>query len=829
MDNYKTFYKDLLGFYPYDYQIKVAQYLLEGKNVILSIPTGAGKTLASVMPFLYAIQNGINAFPQKMIYSLPLRTLANSIYSDLRGIFNQDKVKSKYPLLHDLISLQTGEYSEDPLFEKRMVFSTIDQTLSNFLCFPLPLSKRQANINAGSLIGSYLIFDEFHLLDPKLSMATTLGMLRILKNMCRVCIMTATLTDDYIKFLQDEFGFVKVSLDDFPEDVIKIKSLLPAKDKSIKKSVSIADKTINADDILDKHKNKTIVICNRVETAQKIYFELKSKKENSTTLYSTTLLCIHSRFFDSDRKNKELLIKKYFGKDSSQKNVILVSTQVIEAGMDISCDVMHTEISPINSFLQRAGRCARFASEYGDVYVYDVLNLDEKNLINEDGQNDLDKNEIRKLNNKYLPYSKYLCLCTINELKEVHSLNEVVATELVNKVLKEDEQQKVGNITEKQFNLEIIRKSWNDCEKKHYRETIRDIQSIDIVLFNIEENEDKKLTPWLYETISVYKWSFIGWANKMVENKIDDDDWIFAKAEQANDSQYDSDWQDKESYFLRRLQINEIKEDKYNDAIFVDNRYFDYNEAGFIVARNENGYTSPMKEKKDDIEESFIYKKDTFYQHNKALLNCFETEFKPYLNFTFSELNKYWGENVDWEKIIKLTICLHDYGKLNVTWQKSMLKFERNKLKNPKYFEVLAHTDYVENVDKELAKECGVKNKPAHAGIGAMQAYDIIYDEYSENEQLARTVSNAILKHHSVESKTFCDFKITDVCIKEMNKLLVEQGLNYSLFTQERGAILDMPNTDKEWILYLFLVRILRMCDQKATESIEKYYKDEQI
>ena len=497
--------------------------------------------------------------------------------------------------------------------------------------------------------------------------------------------------------------------------------------------------------------------------------------------------------------------------------------------MDISCDVMHTEISPINSFLQRAGRCARFASEYGDVYVYDVLNLDEKNLINEDGQNDLDKNEIRKLNNKYLPYSNYLCLCTINELKEVHSLNEVVATELVNKVLKEDEQQKVGNITEKQFNLEIIRKSWNDCEKKHYRETIRDIQSIEIVLFNIEENENKKLTPWLYETISVYKWSFIGWATKMLYNKIDEDDWVFAKAEQANDSQFDSDWQDKESYFLRRLQINEIKEDKYNDAIFVDNRYFDYNEAGFIVARNENGYTSPMKEKKEDIEESFIYKKDTFYQHNKALLNCFETEFKPYLNFTFSELNKYWGENVDWEKIIKLTICLHDYGKLNVTWQKSMLKFERNKLKKPKYFEVLAHTDYVENVDKELAKECGVKNKPAHAGIGAMQAYDIIYDEYSENEQLARTVSNAILKHHSVESKTFCDFKITDVCIKEMNKLLVEQGINYSLLTQERGAILDMPNTDKEWILYLFLVRILRMCDQKATESIEKYYKDEQI
>ena len=168
MSQYNDFYKSNLGFEPYDYQLKVMELLLSGKNIILSVPTGAGKTWAAVVPFLYAKSNPSLHFPKKMIYSSPLRTLTNSLYQDVLYI-----VKNA--------SIQTGEYNEDKLFEKDIIFSTIDQTLSNFLCFPLPLSQSQANINAGALIGSYLVFDEFHLLDPSRSMATTIGMLKMLE------------------------------------------------------------------------------------------------------------------------------------------------------------------------------------------------------------------------------------------------------------------------------------------------------------------------------------------------------------------------------------------------------------------------------------------------------------------------------------------------------------------------------------------------------------------------------------------------------------------------------------------------------------------------
>ncbi len=816
--SYHSFYNEIAGFEPYDYQKKVADLLLSGKNVILSVPTGAGKTWASIMPFLFAKQNNRNDYPQKMIYSLPLRTLANSIYNDINVTLNNETVQTIYPELNKLLSIQTGEYSDDPYFEKEIIFSTIDQSLSNFLCFPLPISPRQANINAGSLIGSYLVFDEFHLLDPKLSMATSLGMIKMLKNLCRVCIMTATLTDDYIQFIKKELGFEVVSLNDFPEDVEKINSLRPVKDKTIKKSITVcSNRTINAQYILDKHKNKTIIICNRVETAQNLYIELEKIKTNETTL-----LCIHSRYFDIDRKQQEQKIKEYFGKGNTQKNAILIATQVIEAGMDISCDIMHTEVSPINSFLQRAGRCARFANEYGDIFMYDVLNIEEKEKIKIETDDKKDKAEIKKLNNKYLPYDKELCEKSLIELSKYNSIDENIALVLVNNVLKEDEKQKIDCITANLFNLSKIRESWNDCNKNHYRETIRDIQSIEIALIDLENFKEKKIIPWKYETISVYKWSFIGWAKQIEQNKLDDDDWVFAKAVHGEESVFDFEWQDKDSYFLRKLAFEALK--NHFEVIFVDNRYFDYTSAGLMVMKNENNIISPTKVSTTKENQIISFKKDTFYEHNKALLNCFETEFKPNLKFAFEEFEKFWEEKVDWEQLVKLTICLHDYGKLNAAWQNPMKEFQKRKTGIDNSTEVLAHTDYEDSTDKVLAKECRIKSKPPHAGIGAMQAYEIGYDEYSE--QIAKVISNAILKHHSPESKSFVDFSIPDYCIYEVKLLFEEYSLKGEFIKKEHGERLDdiIPIKDKEWILYLFVVRILRLCDQKATESLEKYY-----
>ena len=87
------------------------------------------------------------------------------------------------------------------------------------------------------------------------------------------------------------------------------------------------------------------------------------------------LILLHSRFFAEDRRAKETRIRALFGRDAKGP-AILVATQVIEAGLDISSDDLHTELCPMNALVQRAGRCARFEGEEGTVHVHPLPDVE---------------------------------------------------------------------------------------------------------------------------------------------------------------------------------------------------------------------------------------------------------------------------------------------------------------------------------------------------------------------------------------------------------------------------------------------------------------------
>ena len=811
MKEYISFFKNSTSLLTYDYQIKVAELLLSGKNVILSVPTGAGKTWASVIPFLYAKQNRLTNFPQKMIYSLPLRTLANSIYSDV------DKIISNNPNFTGLTSIHTGEYKNDEHFENDIIFSTIDQTLSNFLCFPLSLSKRQANINAGSLIGSYLVFDEFHLLDPKLSMGTTLGMLRTLGNLCRFCIMTATLSEKYIAELKEAVNAEVVSINDFPEDLERINSLKIPEGKECKKTIKTISGTINANNILKVHKRKTIIICNRVEKAQKLYNDLLQDLKGFN---ETNIICLHSRFFDEDRKRKEEELKRLFGKDNNE-SAILISTQVIEAGMDISCDTMHVEISPVNSFLQRAGRCARWEDEFGEIYVYDILELEEREKIEIETDDKEILTQIRAINNKYLPYDKVLCEETFKQLSNISSLDKDIAQKLVDAILTNKELDNYSLIRQSDYNRSKIQEAWDTCEKNMYSQTIRDIQSIEIAIIDYVEIRNETFLPYKFQTIGLYKWSFIKWAKEILSENED----VIYIAQSNKDNQFiDWDTLDNDGFKLKTVNDPYQLKNCY-DIVFVDKSIFKYT-SGAGLELGAGNRVSPLKPYTKNEKETIEYKKDTFIQHNKAIIGCYERVFKPKLTFTFHQLNKYWGEDIDWDKLIKTMICLHDYGKLNTAWQKPMKKLQELKGNyNPN--EVLAHTDFNEVTDKEIEKISGAKNKPPHAGIGAYalieNAEDIIESDCFED--IVKPLATAILRHHGVDNISYPDFSVSDKEYSLLNELMTEIDINTSLIKNVRnGKLIDfLPSNREEFVVYFFLVRILRLSDQKATIDYKEY------
>lgn len=829
IDDVRKYYKLKLGleFDPYEYQLVVAEKLLSGKNIILQVPTGAGKTWASIIPFLYAQENHRTDFPSKMIYSLPLRTLANSIYEDVKKICSA--------------SIQTGEYSEDPYFEKDIIFSTIDQSLSNFLCFPLPLSPRQANVNAGALIGSYLVFDEFHLLDEKLSMATTIGTLKMLGNLSRCCIMTATLSSGFMELLQANLpNYEIITLDDFPEDKIKIGSLKPQINK---KKIKVLAGKISGTKIIEYHNTKSIVICNRVETAQKIYNELidEQKKATNEKIKETKIICLHSRFFDSDRKEKEIQLKQLFGKCANNESVILVSTQVIEAGMDISCEVMHTEISPINAFLQRAGRCARFSNQMGQIFIYDILEIDEKEKIKIEPGNREDKDEIRKLNSKYLPYDIKVCEKTYDELKKYKTLDGNIPNELIESILGGEEKELINNMKNSPgggFNQDKIRESWDTCTKNIYRDTIRDIQSVEIVLITDEMCANVAKYPYSYHSLGMYKWSFVGWLNKIAKSdSYDREDWLVKKLEE---NAFIGEIENDEEINYQLVKVTEFN--NIPNQVYVNAKYFGYDSSfGFNWQyRATFGLFSPQKEWKEKKDESKALTKDTFFQHNMGLIDAFEREFlgtnKDKLDFIFKELAKFIEEpelsKGDFIKLIELMIIMHDYGKLNTTWQKPMQQYQALKdikegISLNQFTEILAHTDYnnKDETDKDLAKKALIFKRPAHAGIGAY-ALQEIFSELYKDDFMKSSISMAIARHHSPFSISYPAFKVSNTNYEAIQVLLKKFGFDLSLIRNDYDGQIDgfVNDSNEEYLLYLFFVRILRLCDQKATENLSKYF-----
>lgn len=813
------------GFKPYDYQERVANILLSGKNVILSVPTGAGKTWASIMPFLYARKNPHVHFPRKLIYSLPLRALTNSIYEDLKQVTDS--------------SIQTGEYSEDKYFEKDIILSTIDQTLSNFLCFPLSLSHRQANINAGALVGSYLVFDEFHLLDSNLSMATTLGMLKMLGHLSRCCIMTATLTVGFMNELKRSLNnnYEIITLNNFPEDKMLIGSLRPIKGK---KQIRTVDQPISVEKIIQEHKNKTIVICNRVETTQKLLNELNSKRKE---LNETEIICLHSRFFDKDRKTKEKKIKDLFGKTGDKsKKAILISTQVIEAGMDISCDVMHTEISPINSFLQRAGRLARFGDEIGTLFVYTLLEVEEREKIQMTPENDEDKEEIKRLNNKYLPYEKDICENTFAALKQYETLDGDIPNRLIETILEEKETELASQLRVADFNRKEILDSWEACQKHYYRSTIRDIQNVEVTIINDTQLDEVSKFPFRYQSLSVFKWSLVAWLNTIAKKdsagppamQLEKDDWLVKFLDEPSDLFLENDESIK--YALKTIYVEGFK--TIPAHVFLNAKYFGYSpDLGFNCQYPSTfNFTSPITEPRDKPDENTVYRKDTFYQHNKALIGVFEDEFmgkeKDRLDFVFKELANFIGSSIGKEefvKLITLMLLLHDYGKLNIEWQLPMQRYQalKDSVDLTTFEDVLAHTDYDLNngLDEQFARKAKLHSRPPHAAVGAVVAQEQL-PNICANEYIIKGISTAIARHHSPSMTRFPSFNVSAKNYLEMQKLFIEFGFDISLNQKGSDGRLNDLESTKEQIIYFFFARILRLCDQKATKDFRKFFKE---
>ena len=403
----------------YPYQERVRNLLHDGKNVILQAPTGAGKTLAALYPYVECLDQFADGpypadapLPPTCRYVVPMRVLAAQFEREFHDLFSRldrirgTRLQQRYARLGiALPSMQTGETPQDPRFESPLTFCTIDQLLAGFIGTPYSLGPGQANLNVAAAIGSYLILDEFHLYPLDGSggaRLSTLAMLRLLKGLCRFILMTAT-------FSAKLLGDLAALLD---AEVVRVESdgALATVLRGRQRTIQRAYCPMTAEAIWEAHQRArerhaaaSLVVCNTVGRAQHLYLQLRDLLEREGCADRVHLELLHSRFTPSHRREKSARIEALLGKEQWRdgrfdgRQTIVVATQVVEVGLNISASVLHTEIAPASSIVQRAGRCARFGQQHGDVIVYPIPSRDNSAMAS-------------------WPYEQHLCDATWNTL-----------------------------------------------------------------------------------------------------------------------------------------------------------------------------------------------------------------------------------------------------------------------------------------------------------------------------------------------------------------------------------------------------------------------------
>ncbi len=799
------------GLWPH--QERVFDLLLkERRNVILQAPTGSGKTRAALYPFLTALDHETEYyqdFPHKCLYSVPMRVLARQFYEEY------SQTVRKYNLRYALnitTAIQTGERSENRDLSADLIFATIDQTLSSFLLSPYSLPLRQANLNAAAVLTSYLVFDEFHLFDPDSTLPTTLHMLQMLRGITPFVLMTATFSKDMLAGLAEVLDAAVVPGTDEEKEQLQH---LESQQKT--RRYHVANEPLTAQAVLDRHQGRSLVICNTVDRARALYEALQRAKDPHTEVW-----LLHSRFLRKDRDEIEERLRTHFARGAKDGSLIVVSTQAVEVGVDITSTALHTELAPANAILQRAGRCARYKSEEGDVYIYPYVldaNTGEQLDLCEHPEPYAGK-EQRKL---FRPTLEQFWACSGYAL-DFRAEQEIISA--------------VHGPLDQQI-IELLRRGAYEHRRRMFavmrhddtadaRHLIREIFQQQVT---IHPNPDElRLSPFDAPSFGVYPGTLqkyikgwleraaeleLPWAVKYLRAVPDEDQ------SQANRSAYE--WEEvytPDTAWGAPLIVVHPSLATYDPAL------------GFLPDRGGDWQaTLPILEQRS--ERPFpTYRLETYEDHIRRVYQAFE-ELWAEVDYAARRLEARYGwPRGSIRRAAELAVLLHDVGKLSVKWQGWVKRYQDAIGMPLPPGQAYAHTEVQNEAHRDAERKAG--RRPWHAVEGALAVEPLLWNALDENAVLVKAVYSAIARHHTPASFKNKEYKLRTDSATHIIEVLAAFGYEHlrvelKMAGQDdedlRGEfVIDLSDDPHEeelacFLTYLLIVRILRRADQEGTKK----------
>lgn len=332
----------------------------------ITLPTGLGKTLIS-LNVAFNLKRLI--YPNfRIIYCLPFTSIIDQNADIIKRVLSSAGYDRSVLNVHHHLTIPDegidteNKYSEWEYFvdgwQSEITITTFVQLWDSiFTCKNRNIRKFH------NLVNSIIILDEVQQIKP--------GLIRAFEFLA-----------EYLnKYFNTQFIFVSATQPLILKDKVKELSINKTnsyffenlnrtviKKDLLNKNIFMAEDKLS-DIVVEKYKGNplsTLIICNTIKYSQKLFNLLNESKDiNCKIFYLSASIIPFSR-------QKVLLdVNKCL---NNKEKIILVSTQVIEAGVDIDFELVYRDLSPMSSINQAAGRCNRNNSNnnvIGNVYLFD--------------------------------------------------------------------------------------------------------------------------------------------------------------------------------------------------------------------------------------------------------------------------------------------------------------------------------------------------------------------------------------------------------------------------------------------------------------------------
>ena len=383
------------------------------KLFTLTAPTGYGKTLT-------ALNFALKFNKSRIIYALPFTSIIDQTYDIIAKIYkNNDISVSK---AHHKTTIDEENLTEDDRYSKikflmESFSGEINVTTLYQLIFALFGNKNKDNVKFNQLKNSVVIIDEAQAIPYNFR-----------KDFILLCEIISQRLGTIFIFMSATMPVIK------SEKFKEISNLdyFSKQDRYVIKWLDIGGEDELLEKICEAVSDKnTLVVVNTIKKAQELFTKLRDK---------FNCFCLNGYMDDDHKRATTNAVRCAIDKnkvDPLASKILLISTQSIEAGVDLDFDVGFREVSPISSIIQTAGRVNRHFGEIcGELYVFPEIskftNLIYGDLYKVSGAilSDLKQKEVRE--SEILEISNLYFQKISNQLENLHIKSEIEKLEFEN-------------------------------------------------------------------------------------------------------------------------------------------------------------------------------------------------------------------------------------------------------------------------------------------------------------------------------------------------------------------------------------------------------------